>query len=209
MILFDEIRKSLEQFVKEIYIVILGVGFAYFASGFLDQLFNKGIFNWSQLVYFCSLYYFLSYDWIAYNSLICRFPYKILSGSLSFGRFYSDLFALVLKTGLIFLSTQTVSVLHLISAATLFLGWHGTILVWFYFAKRDDYEILPKIWNSHIFMIGIYLLYASSLLFLQRFTNIFTCETTLFVFLLILCVIIVGHARWRKKFLIKGLEEKK
>lgn len=206
-ITLDEITRSLEQFVKEVYIIILGLGFAYFAKGLLENIFTISIFNsLTQFIYFCSLYYFLSYDWIAYNSLIYKYPYKIYGNKPTFGRFYSDIFALILKSVLIFVSTQTVDIANLFLAAILFIMWHLTIIIWYYFAKQE-YENLPIIWNHHIAMIIRYFLYVFILLIIQTlFQNLSENKTLIFVLLVFLCFMVVRYARQRKIYLIDVLK---
>ena len=205
----DEIKKSLVDYIKRIYLIILGLGFSYFIIKFFD-----GVYGTYQLIYFFSIYYFISYDWTAYIILINRYPYKISSNILSQGRFYSDYFALVLKGGLIFLSSLTiiappniVSTGTLFSIATLFLLWHFTIIAWFYFAKKEytessnEYRELSKNWWPHSIMIIFYCLY----IFVLRFYQI--KNPILLTLYFVLCMAIVVFATWRRKNLIEKLEE--
>lgn len=205
-----EFGRELEHYIREIYVIILGLGFGFFVQSFVNNLFNNGTFKITGLVFFLSLYYFFSYDWVAYTSLTRRFPYRVTRNLRSMGRFYSDLFALLVKACLIFIATQRVDFYHLLSAAILFSLWHASILVWYYFGTREQREVggddMPEIWRSHLFMVAIYLAFSLGLLYSgiswpQTWTG-----TGVRLSLLLLCTIIVLHAALRKRYLLEQLE---
>jgi hypothetical protein len=112
-----EVGKDLVRYHQEIYIVVLGLGFGFFAQNFVGDLFEPGTstlwkYIMSQLmglIFFISLYYFFAYDWIAYNILLRRFPYTITGNLLSMGRCYADLVALLVKASLISIAAQKVT----------------------------------------------------------------------------------------------------
>jgi len=199
-----QLSKVLEQYVKEIYILILGLGFALFVSTFTANAFAGGAFNLSALVYFGSLYFFLTYDWIAYNLLMEKFPYRLAYGLSSFGRFYADLTALLIKTFLIYLSTQEVNFIHTIAGTLLFALWHLTIICWHRFAQRE-YTVSRTIWQSHLFMVFTYLWFAEILFLSHSRSPFLPAQLRIQIWLLILCGIIVIHAAWRKVYLLNGL----
>ncbi len=199
-----DITKNLEDYGREIYIVVLGLGFTFFVSDFIEEFFNKNTFSWDKLIYFIAIYYFFTYDWIAYTTLLDRFPYKPTPKLLSLGRLYCDLFALLIKTSLIFLSTQTKTASHILSSSVLFAIWHSTIAVWYFFAKRD-YNDLPPIWKSHLYMILVYGVFASSVGIFSYFFPLLVNGWKINLWLVGLCLIIMIHAAKRKSYLLQKL----
>jgi len=200
------VAKNLEHYAKEIYVVVLGLGFAYFIGSFISDLSGdvRPVNLAMRLVYFCSLYYFFTYDWIAYNSLVRNFPYSITVSLRSLGRFYTDLFALLVKACLLFLAAQVVDYLNTLLIAILFVCWHATILVWYYFA-RSDYANMPRLWPTHVRMMIVYFVFTLLLLLSAQYFPQSQTARGVQVSLAILCAIIVAHAAWRTKYLLKKL----
>ncbi len=202
------VAKDAERYVREIYIIVLGLGFALFVSEFVNAISNPHDMRLISLAlsvaYFCSLYYFFTYDWIAYNSLIRRFPYVVTGDLSSMGRFYTDLFALLVKACLLFLATQTVDYYQILSVVALFAVWHVTMVVWYYFGIRD-YSTIPLLWSTHVVMVGIYLVYCFLLVQALRYFPHLQTAAGIRIPVIVLCLIIVGHATWRKKYLLKRL----
>jgi len=199
--------KVLSRYVEEVYIIILGIGFILFVTegDFAKPLFDTGSFNWPPLLYFFSLYFFLTYDWIAYNSLIERYPYPVSHSRVSLGRFFCDIFALLIKSFLIFLSTREVTYIHVLSASFLFVLWHSTIMVWYAFAKSDQVKP-PPIWRTHLLMVVVYAIFGLALRFLSNRFPIFIANKVN-IFLVVLCMIIILHAFIRMRYLLKRLTD--
>jgi len=201
-----EASKNLEHYVKEIYILILALGFILFVDKgqFAENLFDKGRFEFTGIIYFCALYFSLTYDWIAYHSLIKRFPYAVTAQSRSLARFYTDLVALLVKTFLIYLSTREVTFAHVVSVAGLFAIWHTSILAWYYFAQREQCDV-GQLWKSHLLMVIIYGMFTVLLFFGAEYWPDFVAGESIKLWLLFLCGIIFAHAIYRTRYLYARL----
>ena len=130
---------GLDEFVRQVYLVILGFGFAIFAETILMDLPARGTALVPQLVYFAAVYYFIAYDWLAYNVLSDRFPYPV-SATAPFGglgRFYADLAALLVKAFIVFIATQPLTYRTLLFAGGLFAVWHLVIAGWFLVGRME------------------------------------------------------------------------
>lgn len=198
------ISQTLQHYVKEIYIIILGVGFVLFVQegAFTNGLLDGGRWEIASLVYFCALYFFFTYDWIAYNTLMDSLPYAITARWQSLGRFYTDLFALLLKTFLIYLAAREASYLQVLCVAVLFAMWHCTICVWYAFARRENAKI-PNITRSHIIMIIVYGIIAIAVYWAPEYRPDLIEEDHVRSWLLGISLLVFAHAAWRKHYLIK------
>jgi hypothetical protein len=185
------------------YVVVLGLGFTFIVRDFL--LTDYGPFTTAaKLLYFIGLYYFLSYDWIAYALLIESYPYSLTETTdlVAQGRFYADLTHLLLKAGLIFLALQTLDAVTLAVAALLFAGWHLAIVFWHMLA-RVEYDTYPVSWLSHGVMIIFYLVFA---VLMVAFDDFVISAFDRLLSVLVLIGFAVGYATYRKRELLSQLE---
>lgn len=194
----EVLGRSLEEFVREIYIILLGLGFALFAERFLSEYFATGTLYVSQLLYFVAIYYFLSYDWMAFNVLIDRYPYPVgpdapLQGH---GRFYADLVALLVKSLLIFVATQPLDVSNVQLAALALAAWHGCILTWYYFLGREV-DDLPRVWPAQAAMSAVYVGFAGALTRAPAKPRPLVADGVV----ILLALIVFGYAASRKRTL--------
>ncbi len=195
-----------QSYVKEIYILVLGLGFAVFAMQFITSLVDKQTFKALQLVYFSTIYYFMAYEWVAYALLTAKYPYKISARAASQGRFYADLAALVLKAGLIFVAAEVDTIFHLLFVVALFLAWHLVILVWLAFARRDWPSLPSDVARTHQVMVGWYATCAVLLLLVGwRLPTVTQNPLVTAAVTAAVCLVIAGYATWRKRELILKL----
>jgi hypothetical protein len=191
----ERLSSSLVRYIREIDIIILGLGILLFVdrSPFSAKLFEKEQPVFIYVILFVSIYVFLTYDWIAYNTLIFKYPYK--SDSLrGLIRLYIDLLQLFTKALLVYLATLEVTIWHLLLASILFLIWHSTILLWHRLAD-DEYPGMLPMRLEHWLAVLIYPAFAFSLWRFadNRFLNAWTVG---------LCAIVVGISLFRQRRLI-------
>jgi len=188
------------------YVVVLGLGFTFIVRDLLltDYSHFTAV---TKLLYFVGLYYFLSYDWIAYTLLITAYPYSITesTGLVYQARFYADLTHLLLKAGLIFLALQTLDAATLAVAALLFAGWHVAIVFWHLLA-RVEYDTYRVSWLSHGVMLVCYLAFATLLVAFDGFVS---SAVDRFLSVLVLVGFAVGYATYRKRELLSQLRSER
>ena len=199
-----EASKNLHHYVKEIYVLVLALGFVLFVEKgkFAQNLFDQGLLEPLALIYFCVLYFSLTYDWIAYHFLTERFPYSVTLQLRSLARFYTDIVALLVKTFLIYLSTQEVTFAHVISVTALFAVWHVSILAWYYFANQEGHDV-GKLWHSHVVMVAIYGTFAGIMLLGGKYRPDVVAGESIKVWSLVLYGIIFVHALLRTPYLLR------
>lgn len=69
----SRVDADLEELMKGVYLLVLGLGFTFVVRDLLASL-GTPVRAAAELLYFLALYYFLTYDWIAYCALIASFP---------------------------------------------------------------------------------------------------------------------------------------
>lgn len=198
----SEFRDGLVELVKRMYVVILGLGFSFIIRDLLLADYGPVVAA-AKLLYFLGLYYFLSYDWMAYTVLVDAYPYSVgeRAGLAPQGRFYADLTHLLIKAGLIFLALQTLDAVTLAGASLLFAGWHVTIVLWHLFAHLE-YDTYDVTWRSHSRMIGLYLALAAGMLALA---DAAASPSGRLLLVLLLMLVVVLYATSRKRTLIAQL----
>jgi hypothetical protein len=192
------------KLIKDMYLIILGLGFTFIVQDLM--LTGYGLYDFvTKLIYFLGLYYFLSYDWIAYTLIINRYPYS-MTESLKLryqGRFYADLSHLLIKSGLIFLALRTLDYVTLAFASGLFALWHIAIVGWHLFAQYEYDQYKDEVnWEIHWVMFPLYLLLGSGILILG---NAIALRSNSIALVVILMVIVVGFSTYRKRDLIEQL----
>ena len=199
-----EASKNLQHYVTEVYVLVLALGFVFFVEkgNFAQDLFGQGLLEPLALIYFCVLYFSLTYDWIAYHFLIVKFPYSVTRQLRSLARFYTDIIALLVKTFLIYLSTQEVTFAHVISVAVLFAVWHASILAWYWFADQEGNDV-SKLWQSHLVMLAIYGIFVGLIFLGGKYWPDVVAGESIKVWSLFLYGIIFVHALLRTPYLLR------
>ena len=197
------INASLERWIKNIYLIVLGLGFSFIIRDLVVR-FETPVVTVTTVVYFLALYYFLSYDWIAYSALINEYPYEVAEHSDLFyqGRFYIDMTHLLFKTVLIFLPLRPYNRVTLAAIPGLFAAWHATVVVWHEFGRReypDGYDVPSR---SHALMVFPFVGLSGGVWFLfARFPG----QYTALVLVLVLSSVILYYTTFRKRTIIRKL----
>lgn len=195
---------AMASFVRQIYILILGIGISLFVSSphseFSRQLFDKGHLSIIYLAYFLSLYFFLAYDWLAYAFLVEDAPY------VSIQRFCCDLIALLVKSCLIYLSTTEITAIHTFLLAVLFLIWHVIVTAWHRFSGWEYSTKRPE-FRSHLLMALIYGVYALLVYYLKILYGWQFIEQSIYIWTLIICTIIVSRSLLRLRYFLALAKE--
>lgn len=188
------------------YLIILSLGFTFIVRDLILTGYEHFDFA-AKLLYFLGLYYFLSYDWIAYTLLVDEYPYS-MTEDLDFryqGRFYTDLTHLLFKSGLIFLALRTLDFVTLAFASVLFALWHAAIVGWHLFAQYeyDQYEDEVD-WEIHLVMVPLYLVLS---VWILVFGNDIARQFDDLVLVIILMIFVVWFSTYRKRDLIEQFRE--
>jgi hypothetical protein len=203
----ENLSGSIVKYIREIDIVILGIGIVLFVSGehsdFSHRLYDSKSPIWTDLALFVSVYVFLTYDWIAYNKFLVDHPYMITR--LGLGRVYIDLCQLFIKALLVYLSTLEITIWHLLLAGLLFLIWHPLIVLWHACASLERQRRPPMQWH-HVLSIAPYAAYTALLcLFVQK-NGWNVGDGWRIVWLSALCVLIVGISIMRQHSIVHATE---
>lgn len=195
----ESLSRSLSEYIRQIDIIILGIGLVLFVSGehseFSSNLYFRKSVIWIDLVLFISVYVFLTYDWIAYNMLQLMYPYR--TDWLGLVRVYIDLFQLFVKSLLVYLATLEISIWHLLLMSLLFLIWNPLIVLWHWLAFREDPRIVPLEKDHRKFML-LYVVYIAVLSWYVWQWGWGSGDCIRYGWTLGLCALIVGTSAFRQ-----------
>jgi hypothetical protein len=202
----ENLSKSIAKYIRELDIIILGIGVLRFVSDsdFSHVLFADDVkfsidivFNIAfDVIFFATIYIFLTYDWIAHSALMLNFPYKADGKFGNLTRMYIDLFQLFMKALLVYICTVKITAWHLLLTASFFTIWHSVILLWHWRVSRE-YSNVNTVPNDHFIFLSIYVLIVivlqfattSIIAYAAKFTSD-AADVVNYAFLIILCALI-------------------
>jgi hypothetical protein len=196
----NEHSRSLVRYIREIDIIILGIGILLFVTGdnshFSKKLFIEHQFRPMDVILFISVYIFLTYDWIAYSTLISKYEYNIDGNNISIIRLYIDLLQLFVKALLVYLTTLEITMWHLLLASGLFAIWHFVVLLW-HWRVTKEYAGVPPMRLSHVLYLMLYIIYAGiTFYFGSGFEN---SGPVRYLWTGILCLIVIVTSLYRQR----------